>query len=442
MLVPSPTQQSLEIGKIIDEFRPKLEPFESIYKDFHRNPELSCQEARTAAIAAEHLKSLKFSVRENIGGHGVLGILDNGAGPTVLLRAEMDALPVLEKTNKPYASKVRMKDNDGKEKPVMHACGHDMHLACLMAAASLLHAARERWEGRLLCLFQPNEERSGGAQAMMNDGLYDDVPVPDVVLGQHVVNTRAGVIGTRSGHTLPGKNVFEVRIYGRGGHGSTPQDCIDPVVIASYIVIRLQTIISRELDPNKMALITCGSIHAGDAPNIIPEEATLKVDIRAYDPEVLDKAVRAFRRIVAAECDASGATQKPEINQIESVPPLINSPDVVIPLAKQFKAFFGEMAEVMKPDTASDDFSLLAPEGVPYAYWNFGSTDPDTWERFRKEKRLNELPGNHSALFAPLIEPTLKNGTDAMAIAALTFLTESTGSEEECSSWYDFDTNP
>ena len=297
MINPTSKQQSVHIGKIIRQFCPQLAQFETIYKDLHRNPELSTQESRTVAIAAAHLKRLGFSIHEQVGRHGVVGVLRNGPGPTVLLRAEMDALPVLERTKLPYASTVRMRDTDGEEKPVMHACGHDMHITCLMAASTLLCAAREEWTGTLLCLFQPNEERGGGARAMINDGLYQrhGIPVPTVLLGQHVVHGRVGVIATRAGYSLAGKNIFEVRIHGRGGHGSAPQDCIDPVVLACYIVVRLQSIVSRGTDPNSMTLITCGSIHAGDAPNIIPDEAVLTIDIRAYSPTVLHNAVTAFK---------------------------------------------------------------------------------------------------------------------------------------------------
>lgn len=426
MMLPRHEHRDHHIREIIQHFRPNLESYEDIYKHLHQHPELSTQERQTAHVAAEHLKSLGFLVHEKIGGHGVVGVLENGLGPCVLLRAEMDALPVLEGTGLPYASMVHMRDTDGREKPVMHACGHDMHVTCLMAASKLLMSAREHWKGTLLCLFQPNEERGGGAQAMIDDGLYQkrNIPVPDVVFGQHVVNIRAGVIATRAGPSLTGKNVFEVTIHGRGGHGSEPQDCIDPVVIACYIVTRLQTIVSRELDPNDMALITCGSIHAGDAPNVIPDEAVLKVDIRAYNPAVLEQAVKAFRRIVAGECHASGVTREADIKEIERVPPLINNREIMKSLSDRFKEFFGDLTEEMKLDTASDDFSILAPKGVPYGYWNFGSTDHKTWEDAKKHNKLHELPGNHSALYAPMIEPTLKAGTDAMAVAALTFLTE------------------
>jgi amidohydrolase len=417
-------RQAIEISKVIQEFTPDLEPFHEVYKDLHQHPELSCQESRTAAVAAVHLRGLGFSVREKVGGHGVVCVLENGRGPTVLLRAELDALPVLERTNLPYASTSRMTDTDGIEKSVMHACGHDMHVTCLMAAATLLQSAREKWSGTLLCIFQPNEERGGGARDMINDGLYDKgyAPKPDFVLGQHVVNIKAGYVATRTGHLLAGKNVFEVRIHGRGGHGSAPQDCIDPIVIAAHIVVRLQSIISRELDPKKMALITCGSLHAGDAPNIIPDEAVLKVDIRAYSPETLAQVVSAFKRVVIAECEAAGVTHAAEITEIEAVPPLRSWPEVIGPIQKNFKNFFGSWTEKMKADTASDDISLLAPKGVPYAYWNFGSADHQVWENAKKQDKLSELPGNHSAYYAPLIEPTLEAGMYALVVAALTFL--------------------
>lgn len=337
----------------------------------------------------------------------------------------MDALPIEEDTGLPYASKARMRDTDGLEKPVSHACGHDMHVTCLMAVAELLRDARFMWKGRLIIIFQPNGERGDGARAMIQAGLYEhaDIPKPDVVLGQHVVNMRIGFVATRKGSCLAGKNVFEVTIFGRGGHGATPQFCIDPVVISAHIIVRLQSIVSREIDPNKMVVITCGSIHAGDAPNAIPDKAVLKVDIRAYSPDVLDRAVASFRRVVHAECEASRVTQNPSIMKIEDVPPLVCDDDVVAAITREFKHYFGKNhIERMSLDTAADDFCILAPEGVPYAYWNFGSEDHKKWQKAHDEGRLNELPGNHSSKYAPLIEPTLEAGTHALALAALTFL--------------------
>jgi len=239
--------QSSHIAKIVDKFRPDPDPFEAIYRDLHQNPELSCQESRTAKIASDHLASLEFTVIGGLGGHGVVGCLENGAGPTVLVRSELDALPVLEKTGLPFASKKQMIDTNGKEKPVMHACGHDLHIAALMAAASLLHAAKGHWSGRLLVLFQPNEERGGGARAMIRDGLYAEhgVPSPDVVLGQHIINTKPGALRVGSGYALAGKKAFRIQIPGRGGHVGTPQNCIDPVV-TTYLLRRHPTTDHRQ----------------------------------------------------------------------------------------------------------------------------------------------------------------------------------------------------
>lgn len=408
---------------IIRQYSVELGPYEDIYKDLHRHPELSTQESRTAKIAADHLEQLGYSVRRAVGGHGVVGVIENGNGPSVLLRADMDALPIEEKTGLPYASNAKMMDTDGVEKPVSHACGHDMHVTCLMAAAELLRDARSTWKGRLILVFQPNEERGHGAQAMIEDGLYGDagIPKPDVVFGQHVVNIRSGFVATKSGSCLAGKNTFVVVIFGRGGHGSAPHLCIDPVVIAAHIIIRLQTITSREIDPNKMLLITCGSVQAGDAPNVIPDHAVLKVDIRAYDPDILQHAVASFRRVVHAECEASGVTKQPTITQIENVPPLVCDATVVSAITTEFEQFFGKpRVESMSLGTAADDFSILAPEGVvPYAYWYFGSEDHAKWQQAHDEGRLDQLPGNHSEYYAPVVRPTLETGVQAMAIAAL-----------------------
>ena len=435
------TSDETHRSDIIRRFSPNLGPYEEIYKDIHRHPELSTQESRTAKIAADHLEQLGYSVRRAVGGHGVVGVIENGDGPAVLLRADMDALPIEEKTGLPYASKARMTDTDGIEKPVSHACGHDMHVTCLMAAAELLRDARSAWKGRLILLFQPNEERGHGAQAMVDDGLYGDagIPKPDIVLGQHVVNIRSGSVATRKGACYAGKTAFEVVIFGRGGHGATPHFCIDPVVIAAHIIVRLQTIVSREIDPNKTLLITCGSVQAGDAPNVIPDKAVLKVDIRAYDPDILQHAVTSFRRVVHAECEASGASQTPSITQIEHVPPLVCDDDLVAAITSEFQQFFGKSnTERMSLGTAADDFSVLAPDGVPYAYWNIGSEDPEKWQDAATDagagaaahpddqgrRRLDELPSNHSPYYAPVVQPTLQTGTHALALAALTFLAE------------------
>ncbi|KAM7187660.1 hypothetical protein V8F33_011127 [Rhypophila sp. PSN 637] len=369
------------IVNIVNRYRPNVKPFQDIYKDIHQNPELSRQEQRTAGVATAHLRSLDFSVYDGIGGYGVVGVFENGPGPTVLLRAELDALPILEKRGLPYASEKKMVDTDGEEKPVMHACGHDIHIAALMGVASLLEAAR-----------------GGGARAMVEDGLYNIVPLPDVVLGQHVVKNKVGTLQIGPGYALAGERTFKVTIYGRGGHLSSPQECIDPVVIACAVVMRLQTIVSREIDPQETAVVTCGSFHAGYSPNAIPDQAQLTVD-------------------------AAGAVEDPTIEEIEHVPPLYNDAGTVRPLKEQFDALLGgDAIQPMVPDMASDDFSILAPDGIRYAYWTLGSTPLDVWDGYESEGRLNELPDTHSPLFAPALEPTLRIGIDTLATAALTFL--------------------
>ncbi|KAK0726821.1 peptidase M20, dimerization domain-containing protein [Lasiosphaeria miniovina] len=244
---------------------------------------------------------------------------------------------------------------------------------------------------------------------MVEDGLYEKVHRPDIVLGQHIVNDKAGTFQIGSSYALAGKRTFRIIVHGRGGHSSAPQGCVDPVIIAYSVVLKLQTIVSREVDPRETVVVTCSSIHAGNSPNAIPDTAELTVDVRAYSVEVFDKIVESVKRIVKAESEASGVLEEPTIDEIE-----------------HFKAIFGSDAlEAMVPDMASDDFSILAPEGTPYAYWTLGSTCPDMWDRYQKEGRLNELPANHSPLFAPAIQPTLSLGIDSLAIAALTFLLSS-----------------
>jgi amidohydrolase len=426
---PKPTT----IKDIVDRFRPDLGPYECMYKEFHRDPELSCLEKNISETTARHLELLGYVVRRGIGGYGVVGLLDNGPGRTVLLRSELDALPLFEKTGLPYASVKRMTDTDGETKPVMHACGHDMHVATLLAASSLLFAAKGHWSGRLIVLFQPNEEHGGGARAMVDDGLYgqDGVPRPDVILGQHIVNNRAGILEIGSGCVLAGKRTFRVVIPSTGGHVGGPHARVNPIIVACYIILRLQAIsTTQEIELNETAIVACGTIRAGTSPNVVPDSAEFTVDSRAYSPHVLDRVVEAIKRIVKAECDASGLEQKPDITEIENVPPLVNSPEIVQPIQEHFKAIFGdEKVQPIQPDMASDDFPVLALGGVPYACWMLGSTDPDLWDRYAKEGRLHEIPENHSPSFSPAVTQTLGPGVDSVSAAALTFLTcESRGS--------------
>ncbi|KAF7173487.1 hypothetical protein CNMCM6106_007565 [Aspergillus hiratsukae] len=408
---------------LIEKYRPDLTPFEETYRQIHASPELSGQEEQTSATAASHLKTLGFDVHTHIGGYGVAGVLRNGPGPTVLLRADMDALPVEEKTGLPYASTKTAIDPDGETVPVMHACGHDTHVVCLMASASLLHAAREHWSGTLICVFQPAEEYMSGARAMVEDGLYERVPKPDIVLAQHLVRMKAGTVSIRAGRLLTAADAIDIRVYGRGGHGSAPQSCIDPIVIGAAIVTRLQSIVSREVTPGELAVVSCGSIHAGHKSNIIPDELELKLSVRTYDKATRERVIACIKRIVEAECEASGAVEKPSVEIVSSVPATINDEATVRALKETFGSYFQEDLVEAEPISASEDFSLLATAvGAPYVMWTYGGVDAETWDDAVDKGTVNELPNNHSPLFAPCIQPTLRTAVDAMSLGALTFL--------------------
>ncbi|KAJ5785302.1 Amidohydrolase [Penicillium pulvis] len=411
------------LKKLLDNYRPDLKPYEDIYRQIHKNPELSGQEEQTAKIAFDHLHTLGFEVHPNVGGHGVAAVLHNGPGPKILLRADMDALPLEEKTGLPYASTRTVKDAQGNRFPVMHACGHDTHVASLMAASTLLHAARDHWSGTIVCIFQPAEEALGGARAMLDDGLYEKVPKPDLVLAQHVTRMRAGTVNLRAGRLLTAADAFEVRIFGRGGHGSAPQTTIDPIVIGASVVMKLQTIVSREVTPGELAVVTCGSINAGNSSNVIPDHLDLQFSVRTFDKEVRKRVHAAIHRIVEAECLAGGAVEKPIVKLTSSCPATINDKESVDALRETFHSYFQDQLVDMERPSASEDFTLLATEaGAPYVMWMFGGIDEKTWDDAVEKGAVNELPMNHSPFFAPKIEPTLRTGVDAFALGALTFL--------------------
>ncbi|KAJ5380577.1 Amidohydrolase [Penicillium cataractarum] len=408
---------------IITNFLPDLKPFEKIYRQIHQHPELSGQEEQTAHLAATHLQSLHYEVHTSIGGHGVAGILHNGKGPTILLRADMDALPVEEKTNLPYASIRFVNDESGSRTPVMHACGHDMHVTSLLATTSLLHAARDHWRGTLICVFQPSEERLNGARAMLDDGLYEKVPRPDIVLAQHVMRMRAGTVNIQSGPLLTAADAFDIRIFGRGGHGSAPQNTIDPIVIGASVVMRLQTIVSREVAPGEVAVVSCGSIRGGNSANTIPDYLDLQVTVRTFREDVRGKVCEAICRIVEGECLVAGAVEKPRITRVVASPATVNDEGSVGRLRGVFGGYFGDALVGMEAPSASEDFSLLATAvGAPYVMWMFGGVEEKTWDEAVAKGTVNELPSNHSPYFAPVIQPTLRTGVDAMALGALTFL--------------------
>jgi len=406
--------------EFIEEFLPELE---EIYKDIHRNPELSMQEFRTAKIAADHLSKYDFKVSTGIGITGVVGVMENGEGPVVMLRADMDALPVKEDTGLPYASTTVVRDEEGQEVGVSHVCGHDFHVTWLIGAARLFSEHKDLWSGTLLAVFQPGEEVGRGAQSMIDDGMMDRFPKPDIILGQHVMVGEAGTVSYRSGPILSAGNSLKVKIFGRGGHGSQPQTSIDPVIMAAATTMRLQTIISREVAPIKNAVLTVGSLQAGTKENIIPEEATLKLNIRTFDDEVRDHILSAVKRICCAECAASNAPRDPEFTTLDSYPITDNDVKATEKLAEAFNAQFGSKSYETQPASASEDFSVFGRNWkVPYVFWFVGGTDPKTYIEAKKANKLNSIPSNHSPKFAPVIHPTLKTGLQAMVTAAAAWL--------------------
>jgi hippurate hydrolase len=350
-------------------------------------------------------------------------VLANGDGPTVMLRADMDALPVREATALPYASTVTAADPDGNEVPVMHACGHDMHVTWLAGASALLAAALDSWHGTVLAVFQPAEETAQGAQAMIDDGLFERFPKPAVILGQHVMPGPAGAISYRPGTTQAAADSLEVRMFGRGAHGSMPESSVDPVVMAAATVLRLQTIVSREVAAREAAVVTIGALQAGTKDNVIPDEALLKLNVRTFDEQIRTHVLEAIRRIVEAEAAASGAPRPPTITMTEHYPLTVNDPDRTARVATALRAQFGgaSVHELAAPVSASEDFGSFGTEwGVPSVFWYVGGTDPDTYRKAEQAGRVaQDIPTNHNASFAPVIHPTLEIGVQAMAVAAL-----------------------
>ncbi|KAI0113744.1 hypothetical protein GGR51DRAFT_23055 [Nemania sp. FL0031] len=421
-------QGKINLQDIIDKHRPQLDEFEEIYKKIHSNPELGTHEEGTAALASEHLKTLGFEVTTGIGGHGVIGTFRNGDGMTLMLRADMDALPILENTGVPYASRVVFKDADGTEKPVMHACGHDMHVTTLMAVAKLLKTAANDWSGTLTCVFQPNEENGAGAMAMFKGEpgrkLYDYAPLPDLILAQHVDHRRNGNIAIRAGPCESAADSFLVTVYGKGGHASKPESCIDPIVMGCHMVVRLQSIVSRLVAPQDEVVLTCGSFHGGDAHNNIPDFVKFKINVRTYNDNVRAKVLDAIRKIIYAEADAVGAKQ-PDIERTHKYPLTDNDSKHTAELRSLFIQHFGEgQVEEMEKLAGSEDFPNLAlGNNAPYVIWFWGATAVEKYDKAVQDKTLDSLPQIHSAEFCPSIRPTLEVGLRAMSLAALSYLT-------------------
>jgi amidohydrolase len=396
---------------------------EDLYRDIHAHPELSLQERRTAGLAADRLRRAGYDVTEQVGGTGVVGLLRNGDGPTVMLRADMDALPIREATGLPYASTVTATDADGHETPVMHACGHDMHVTWLAGAIELLAAGRDAWQGTVMAVFQPAEETAQGARAMIDDGLFDRFPKPEVILGQHVMPGSAGEISYRTGTTQSAADSLRVRLFGRGAHGSMPESSVDPVVMAAATVMRLQTIVSREIAAGQAAVVTVGALQAGTKDNVIPDDALLKINVRSFDEDVRRHVLDAIRRIVEAEAAASGAPRRPQMTTTEHYPLTVNDPDRTLRVAAALRGRFGEdrVHELATPVSASEDFGSFGTEwGVPSVFWYVAGTDPGTYREAVQAGRVaQDVPTNHNPAFAPVIHPTLETGVQTMVTAAL-----------------------
>lgn len=408
----------------------RLPELTAIYRDLHANPELSFQEERTAGVVAARLAEAGFEVTTGVGGTGVVGVLRNGPGGSVLLRADMDALPVLEAERVPYRSIATATGPDGELSPVMHACGHDTHVTSLLGAAAQLSARRDDWSGTVLAVFQPAEEIGAGSRAMLDDGFLDRFPRYDVALGQHVISGPAGHLWVRPGVFMAAGDSLRVTVFGRGGHASAPQATVDPIVITASIVLRLQTIVSRELAATDVAVVTVAAIRAGAKENVIPAEAELKLNIRTFDAGVRERVLAAVERIVMAEATAAGAPRPPRIEPINDFPLLTNDEDATRRVMAAFTERFG--ADVvhkppMKP--ASEDFGRFGTAaGVPSVFWNFGGFDPahypDQLARPDLAVAAGIAPGNHSPDFVPdATDTALLHGTEALLTAASIWLT-------------------
>lgn len=415
--------QELVARKIAAEYA----SLEAIYKDLHAHPELSFMEVRTGGIVAKELRALGFEVTEKVGGMGVVGVMKNGPGPTVLVRADMDALPIKEETGLPYASTVVAKDFAGREYPVMHACAHDSHVTGLIGTGRILAALKDHWSGTLVLVGQHAEEAVGGARAMLTDGLYTRFPRPDFAIALHTLSDMpAGLVYCIEGPAYANVDSVDITVRGFGGHGSRPQTTRDPIVLAGQIINSLQTIVSRELKPGVPAVVTVGTIHGGTRRNIIPDEVKLELTLRSYDEAVADHLIASIQRICLHLAEAAGmpADRMPIVTVAEHRNPVtVNDPTLARRLNGVFRAWLGE-ARVSPAEAATygedfTEFGRTSPK-VPIAIFSLGGTDPAKWEAAKKTGA--PLPGNHSALFAPLPEPTLKTGITAMSAAVLELL--------------------
>jgi hippurate hydrolase len=394
-----------------------LEPeLEALYKDLHQHPELAFHERRTAAALASRVKALGFEVTTGIGQTGIVAIMRNGPGPVVMLRTELDALPVEEKTGLPFASKVTTQDASGATVPVAHACGHDLHMTGWYGTAKVMANRRDSWHGTLMLVGQPAEEAGDGAAAMLADGLFTRFPKPDYAIGMHDEPTLpSGQVGFHAGYFRAAFDLLEVTIHGRGGHGARPQTTVDPIVIAARSVLGLQTIVSRETDPLSPAVVTVGAIHGGTVGNIIPDEVRMLITVRSYDPKVRAHILASIKRQLDAEATAAGAPEMPTIKNLSSAEAVYNDPAVTARLVAALRRDLGaDSAVEMRQEMTSEDFSQYGRAGVPSVLLHIGAVSPAALASGK------QLPDLHSPEWAPELEPTLRS----MVKAEVVMLTE------------------
>jgi hippurate hydrolase len=410
MAVLTASAQQIALKSQVDAVYPEAK---TLYVDLHEHPELSSHEERTAALLAGKWRALGFEVTEHVGGTGIVGILKNGAGPIVMLRTELDALPVEEQTGLSFASKVHAKDDSGRDVPVMHACGHDLHMSALFATAAIMAKSKDTWHGTLMLVGQPAEETISGAKRMLADGLFTRFPKPDIAVALHDDGGYpAGQIAYVPQVFSASSDAIRITIYGRGGHGARPEVTIDPVLIAASVTVRLQSIVGREIRPGDAAVVTVGYIHAGTKNNIIPDTAEMGLTLRARDAKVRQHLIAAVERIAKAEAEAAGAEKMPLIEHPESTASVYNDSSLAQHLRPVLEDAVGKDNVVIgEPVMSSEDFSEFVNAGVPGFYFMVGASDP---QKLAVSKAGGPpVPREHSSKFAPVLDPALHSGIEA-----------------------------
>ena len=413
---------ALETSASIPNLDPIYSGLDAFYIDLHQNPELSGHEEKTAAKLADRLRRLGYQVTTGVGGTGVVALMKNGSGPTLMLRADMDALPVEERTGLPYASKVTVKGPGGATVPVMHACGHDVHMTTLLGAATLLAQMKDRWRGTLMLIGQPAEETVKGAEGMLKDGLFTKFPKPTYAVALHdSAELPSGTIGYAPGFFLAAADSVDITVFGRGGHGAYPHKTIDPVLIAARIVLALQTIVARERNPLDPAVITVGSIHGGSKNNIIPDEVKLQLTVRSFTDEVRKKLLSGISRIAKAEAAAANAPKEPIVQVTESTPATYNDPVLTKRIAATLAKAFGDSnVTQISPKMGAEDFAAYGRAGVPAVMFDLGAVEPQKYEKAKASG--TPLPSLHSSEWAPDRERTIRTGVLALTVVALDLL--------------------